>query len=290
MVTSSTFLAGAELATRKAADLALLLLLKFLLGVVGHSLLFMVVEAQQPTSSTKVSDQTHNHAVMLQQAGVPCPGEVAVRQMSSRLGQTLLEAGTRSLPDMATVRALLLLAWAASAGDLQLDTPQLLREVHARQGGKAVDLEYSTLARESLEVLTLAISLCPTVLDSLAKDKTWHGFLVDLVLLSPESNVRDSAAEQFLLICTRATSDSRHVKLMVNLLFTVMQSLAQEWAEQSAVHFLLLARLLSFLSSSGVVLSNCSAVLTKQIDTLTMGRESVLRTGHTATPGVGASG
>ena len=50
----------------------------------------------------QVSDQTHNHAVMLQQplqAGVPCSGKVAVRQMSSRLGQTLLEAGSRSLPD-----------------------------------------------------------------------------------------------------------------------------------------------------------------------------------------------
>ena len=103
---------------------------------------------------------------MLQQAlqdGVPChgdiSGEVAVRQMSSRLGQTLLEAGMISLPDMATVSALVLLAWATSADDLQLDTPELLREVHARHGGKAVDLEYSKLARESLEVLTLAISL-----------------------------------------------------------------------------------------------------------------------------------
>ena len=91
-----------------------------------------------------------------------------------------------------------------------------------------------------------------------------------------------------ICICTRATSDSWHVKLMVNLLFTVMQSLAQDWAEQSAVHFLLLARLLSYLSSSGVVLSNCSAVLTKQIDTLTMGREAVLRTGHTATEARGS--
>ena len=286
MVTSSTFLAGAELATRKAADLALLLLLKFLLGVVGHSLLFMVVEAQQPTSSTKVSDQTHNHAVMLQQAGVPCPGEVAVRQMSSRLGQTLLEAGTRSLSDMATVSALLLLAWAASAGDLQLNTPQL----HARHGGKAVDLESSKLARESLEVLTLAISLCPTALDSLAKDKTWHGFLVDLVVLLPESKVRASAAEQFLLISTCATSDSGHVKLMVNLLFTVMQSLARDWAEQSAEYFLLLTRLLSYLSSSGVVLSNYVALLTKQTDTLTMVRWSVLRTGHTCLSSVTLEG
>ena len=51
MMTSSTFLAGADLATRKAAYLALLRLLKFLLRVVGHSLLFMIVEALKPTSS-----------------------------------------------------------------------------------------------------------------------------------------------------------------------------------------------------------------------------------------------
>ena len=76
--------------------------------------------------------------MMLQQAGMPCPGEVAERQMSSRLGQTLLEAGTRSLPDMFTVRALLLLAWAANAGNLWLDTSELLREVHARHRGRAV--------------------------------------------------------------------------------------------------------------------------------------------------------
>ena len=54
MVTSSTFLAGADLITRKAAYLALLRLLKFRLGVVGHSLLFTVVEAQLPMSNTKI--------------------------------------------------------------------------------------------------------------------------------------------------------------------------------------------------------------------------------------------
>ena len=285
MITSNTFLSGADLVTKKAAYLALLRLSKFFFGVVGHSLLFMVVEAQQPSSTTKVSDQTHNHAVMLQaalHAGLPCPGEVTVRQMSSRLGQTLLEGGTRHLPDMAAVRALLRLAWSASAGDLAMTAPESLRETHAAQG-RTIDVEYARLARESLEVLTLAIALCPTALDSLAKDKYWHGFLVDLVLLSPAPLVRGSAAEQFLLICTRATSDSGHVKLMVNLLFTVVHTLAKERAEQSAEFFLLLTRLLSYLSSTGVVLSNCGALLSRQLETLSSVRESVMKTG---TPGV----
>jgi ubiquitin carboxyl-terminal hydrolase 9/24 len=58
MITSNTFLSGADLVTKKAAYLALLRLGKFFLGVVGHSLLFMVVEAQQPSSTTKVSENS----------------------------------------------------------------------------------------------------------------------------------------------------------------------------------------------------------------------------------------
>ena len=52
LVTSSTFLVGADLVTRKAAYLSLLRLIRF--WVVGHSLLFTVVEAQLPTSNTKI--------------------------------------------------------------------------------------------------------------------------------------------------------------------------------------------------------------------------------------------
>ena len=73
---------------RKGAYLAVLRLCKFLLGVVGHSLFYMVVEAQRPTSNTKVSDSTHNHAVMLQQAlqaGIYCLGEVSLRSFVLRV-------------------------------------------------------------------------------------------------------------------------------------------------------------------------------------------------------------
>jgi len=283
MLTSPTFLQGADMITKKAAYLAVLRLSKFLLGVVGHSLFYMVVEAQQPTSNTKVSDSTHNHAVMLQQAlqaGIPCPGEVSLRQTSSRLGQTLLEAGTRHLPDMATVRAVLKLAWSSSASDLAITATDQLKELH-KSRNVIVDQDYARLARESLEVLTLAIALCPTSLDTLSKDKAWHSFLVDLVLLSPDRSIRMAAAEQFLLICTRATSDSTQVKMMVTLLFTVVNTLAKEWAEQSAEYFLLLTRLLSYLSSNGVVLTNSGALLAKEIETLATVRQNVLHTGNT---------
>ena len=83
----------------------------------------------------QVSDATHNHAVVLQQAlqaGIPCPAEFSLRQTSSRLGQALLQDGTRHLPDLATVRAVVRLAWAASAADLGLVTAavEVLRDKH----------------------------------------------------------------------------------------------------------------------------------------------------------------
>ena len=54
MLTSPQFLSGADIYTRKHAFLAVLRLAKFLLSVVGHSILYMVVEAQQPNSTNKV--------------------------------------------------------------------------------------------------------------------------------------------------------------------------------------------------------------------------------------------
>ena len=61
MLTSPSFLAGADIHTRKHAFLAVLRLAKFLLSVVGHSILYMVVEAQQPNSSNKVSCKLRKH-------------------------------------------------------------------------------------------------------------------------------------------------------------------------------------------------------------------------------------
>ena len=53
----------------------------------------------------------------------------------------------------------------------------------------------------SLEDLTLSIVLCLTSLDNLAKDNTWHYFLVDLILLCSDQSVRMSTAKHLLLFC-----------------------------------------------------------------------------------------
>ena len=132
MLTSPSFMQGADIITNKAAYLPVLRLSKFLLGV-GHSLFYMVVGAQKPNSTINVTDSTRNHAVLLQLAllaCIPCPGELSLRQTTSRLSQTLLEAGTRHLPDMNMVRAVLRLGWACSAGDHSLISQEKMQEIH----------------------------------------------------------------------------------------------------------------------------------------------------------------
>ena len=284
MLTNVKFFSTADNTTKKSVFFTLLKLSKFLLAVAGHSLFFLVVEAQQPTSSTKVSDSTHNHAVMLQaalQAGIPCPAEVSIRQAVSRLGQSLLQAGADILPDIGVVRAVLRLAWASSAANLDITNTETLLQMYKSKNMVTIDCEYAKLAKEALEVLTLAIALCPSALEVLSKDKHWHGFVVDLVLLCNNITVRQTSAEQFLLISSRATTDTSQVKMMVTLLFTVISNTAEEFAEQSAEYFFLLTRLLSYLSSNGVVLTNISALLTTEIDILTTVRQNVMTSGST---------
>lgn len=45
-----------------------------------------------------------------------------------------------------------------------------------------VEMEDLTVARESLEVLTVCLMLCPPALEALNKDKSWQTFIKDLLL------------------------------------------------------------------------------------------------------------
>ena len=114
---------------------------------------------------------------------------------------------TGVLPDLATVKAIQKLAWAASSGSLQLihGTNEEIHKAHERSGsspssastttttttttpsggsgGRGPDQEDVFVAREALEVLTVCLALCPTALDALNKDRAWQAFIIDLLLL-----------------------------------------------------------------------------------------------------------
>ncbi len=78
--------------------------------------------------------------------------------------------------------------------------------------GSEPDEDDIALCREALEVLAIAIALCPTCLDNLSRDKSWRNFIIDLTLLSPIRSIRITAAEEFALIATRCSGDHGHLR------------------------------------------------------------------------------
>ena len=49
---------------------------------------------------------------------------------------------------------------------------------------KQVRLEDANLSKEAFEVLTITLALCPAVLEALIREKFWHLFVIDTLLLS----------------------------------------------------------------------------------------------------------
>ena len=63
---------------------------------------------------------------------------------------------------------------------------------------KQVRLEDANLSKEAFEVLTITLALCPAVLEVLIREKFWHLFVIDTLLLSGNRWVNMSFASFFL--------------------------------------------------------------------------------------------
>ncbi|KAJ4427081.1 hypothetical protein ANN_24696 [Periplaneta americana] len=158
------------------------------------------------SNSAPISNSPRSPVSVLRQALHSIPNqntEYMLRSVASKLAQNLAEQilitgneGERSrpmfvqalaweLPNITTVRAIIRLAWAASSGNLQLlnATPDELHRMHDKSATKMPDGEDVLVCKEALEVLTVALVLNPKTLESLTKDKMWHTFIIDLLLL-----------------------------------------------------------------------------------------------------------
>ena len=107
------------------------------------------------------------------------------------------------------ILSIIRLAWASAGGNLALMVGSM-EELHApfvsikeNQENSNLSQEDVALCREALDVLALAVALYPQSLDNLCKDKSWHTFIIDLVIFSPVQEIRLTASDQFLLIATR---------------------------------------------------------------------------------------
>ncbi|KAG8178428.1 hypothetical protein JTE90_019137 [Oedothorax gibbosus] len=186
----------------------------------------------------------------------------------------------RHRPDLSTVKSIIKMAWASSSGSMdQLQASH--EELHQLEEKvcKPVDPEEIELCREALDVLTICLALCPEALDTLMKEKSWHQFIIDLLLICKNRSVRISASEQFLLIATKCYPGHQCLVFSITLLFTQLMTTAKDYARNSHDFFTLLCRLLNYACGSNCPLPTAQNLLNNEIDWLKTVRNKVLSTG-----------
>ncbi|KAG1670256.1 putative ubiquitin carboxyl-terminal hydrolase FAF-X [Nymphon striatum] len=284
MLTKNNFLPNADVATKRSAYYMVLKISKFLLTTVAHATVIVVAEAcSQPESTTlrPVSPAQHSHAVVLQQALHHIPNasaECMIRNVSVRLAQSLSNQAISDVPDMSTIRAIIKLAWASSSAAMLMihSSNEELHQLHVMSTTKLPDSEDVQVCKEGLEVLSIALALYPQALEVLIKDTTWHNFIIDLLLLCKIRNVRQSAAEQFVLIATKCSNGHQPLVFFITLLFTVLETTVNEHSRSCHEYFQLLCRLLSYASISDCQLPNAENLLHSEIRWLKQVRSEVL--------------
>ncbi|XP_071033260.1 ubiquitin carboxyl-terminal hydrolase 9X isoform X5 [Parasteatoda tepidariorum] len=289
MLTKNNFLEGADVPTKRAAYLIVLKIMKLILTTVGKCIVQVESEAvrvrnasgtMSPTSPSSVTLQ--GRPSVLQQAlnHIPHPNsEFMLRNVSARLAQLLHDQAINHRPDLCTVKAIKKMAWASSSGSMELlhaSPDELLMQDKV---SKPTENEEIILCREALEVLTISLALCPEALDTLMKDKTWHLFIIELLLMCKNRSIRACAAEQFLLIATKCYPGHQCLIFSITLLFTQLMSSVKEYAKNSHEFFTLLCRLLNYACSSSCPLPTAQNLLNKEIEWLKAVRSKVLATG-----------
>ncbi|XP_011304639.1 probable ubiquitin carboxyl-terminal hydrolase FAF-X [Fopius arisanus] len=310
MLTKNKFLPNADETTKRSAYLTVLKLCKLLLTVIGNLMACVMDEVQQATIPENHDTHFHNNrslVAILKQALHTVPNqntEYMLRSVATKLAQHLasqmlsrgpesdrcrqlfIQALSWELPDMATIRAIIKLAWAASSGNLNHadGTIEMLHTMHEanQKEQKTPDANDVLVCKEALEVLTIALVLNPSALSSLTKEKLWHTFLTDLVLGSPSRAIRIAAAEQFLLISTWCNSNHQSFQNTILLLFAVLDTTVVENAKQSHEYFQLLCRLLNCAHISVCPLPSAEALLGVEVTWLKKVKEAVMESGEIA--------
>lgn len=288
MLTKNNFMCNTDIPVKRAAYIVVLKICKLLLTTVAYCIIQVELEACQnsPESFTLPSTTiTHltGRAAILQQAlhHIPSPNsEYMVRNVALRLAQLLHDQGTNHMPDLATVRSIICIAWASSSGCTHMMQASY-EDLHSLEEKtlKPLETEEITLCKEALEVLAVTLALCPEALDILIKDKTWHLFIIDLLLICKNRSLRLCSAEQFYLIATKCYPGHHTLVFFITLLFTHLMTTVKEYAKNSHEFFQLLCRLLNYACVSNCSLSTAQYLLNNEIDWLKSVREKVLATG-----------
>lgn len=285
MLTKNNFLPNADLPTRRSAYVTVLKICKLMTTTVGHAKVQVAVDACSADSqTTPIPVNEHNYAVTLQQALIYIPNptsEFTLRSVAIRLGQQLKEQAFGALPDLNTIKAIQKIAWSSCTGSLHLvhDSNEEIHRI-VEKGEENTEPEDIEVTKEALELLSVSLALCPAALESLNKDKAWQCFIIDLLLLCKNREIRTWAAEQFFQMATKCSSGNRPLLFFITLLFTVLSTTVKDNAKQSHEYFHLLCRLLNHAFTSEVSLPNSEVLLNNEISWLKKIREQLLSQGE----------
>eukprot|EP00794_Sanderia_malayensis_P010838 gene10838-11990_t len=284
MLTKNTFLLNSDTLIRRSAFQTLLKIAKLLFTVISYAQVAIVAEALKKDSGKELTDtaQQHGAAVVLQQALQQIPNpchECVLRGVAFKLGHSIGQQATATVPDLNVIQVLQRLSWTAAAGYAAFSQAQPA-EIHAafekQSVGRLLDSEDVVLAKESLELLTIALMLCPSALDLLTKESVWQWFIIDMILICKNRAIRVTASEQFFLIATKCNHGDKPIRFFIQLLFTVRNTTAIDHSETSGEYFGLLCRLLNFGRVNDLQLNNAETILEQEIIWLQNVRDKAL--------------
>ncbi|XP_071163274.1 ubiquitin carboxyl-terminal hydrolase 9X-like isoform X2 [Mytilus edulis] len=285
MLTKNNFLPTADLPTRRSAYVTVMKICKIMLTTVLNAKLQVVIDAcNADPQSPNVTQQEHSHAVLIQQALQFIPNqqsEIMTKNVAMRLGQHLTDQASKVIPDLSVIKAVQKIAWSSSSCSLHLvhASNEDIHKAHEKPKDH-LEVEDLVVAKESLEVLTICLCLCPPALEALNKDKSWQVFIKDLLLICKHRSVRISATDQFYLMATRCCGGQRPVLFFITLLFCELNDSVREYAKQANEYFNLLWKLLNYACSTDIRLPNADKLLHNEILWLKKLREQVLNTGE----------
>lgn len=290
LLTKNNFLSTSDAYTKRAAFQCVLKLVKLFLYIVGCVLSRV---GDEPASSTQ-AEGARLHVDILKHALTTIPGtsEYTLRTVASKmaasLAEEMLSAGEEgdrcrtlfgsalqwSLPDIATIKAIVQLAWATANGNLQLTGKQ---EMHPSHASDQYDIQ---VCREALEVLSISLVLNPSANDALIKDQVWSQFITSLLIMNPSRHIRQAVAEQLLISCTYCAADKQPYTFLAKLLVNSLHNLVPQYATTCAEFFQLLCRIINYGCVYNWSLALNENLLSQEIAWLHTVRENVKTTGE----------
>ncbi|KAG7177623.1 ubiquitin carboxyl-terminal hydrolase FAF-X-like [Homarus americanus] len=295
MLAKNNFLSNTDMPTKRSAFLVVLKMAKLAFVTVGYAIVNVVAgsvtssgttatnsnggtEEMPPTTSAgTLTASTQTQALVLQEAlhHIPNPtSDCMVRNVASRLAQSLHDQVTGVVPDMSVVRAILKITWASAAGQVHLITSSLdeIEKATERPPTKPPDPEDLQVCREGLETLSVVLALYPPALETLTKDTQFHKLVMGLVLVGGERSIRQCAVEQLLLMATKCSNSPHTLVVFIVMLFNVLNGLNGEYSKE---YFQLLCGLLNWACVSSVAVTGVDRLLTTEVEWLKNVRASV---------------